>query len=191
MKKVTLLGDSIRQIGYGYKVPELLGEDYEVFQPEENCRFVKYTLRMLFDYKAQIEGSDVIHWNNGLWDVACLFDDGEPFTNEQEFVENMLLVAKELKKLGKRVIFATITPVHNEYVYNKNATIQRYNEVIVPKLQEMGIEINDLYSTVMQDLYKYIGQDQIHLSPEGIEICAKQVADMIKKEEANDGNTSL
>ena len=181
MKKVTLLGDSIRQIGYGYKVPELLGEEYEVFQPEENCRFVKYTLRMLFDYKAQIEGSDVIHWNNGLWDIACLFDDGEPFTNEQEFVDNMLRVAKELKKLGKRVIFATMTPVHNEYVYNKNTTIQRYNEVIVPKLQELGIEINDLHATVMQDLYKYIGADQIHLSPEGVEVCAKQIADMIKQ----------
>lgn len=182
MKKVTLLGDSIRQIGYGTRVPELLGEDYEVFQPEENCRFVKYTLRMLFDYRAQIEGSDVIHWNNGLWDITTgLFDDGEPFTSEQEYVENMLRVAKELKKLGKRIIFATITPVHNEYVYNKNSVIQRYNELIVPKLQEMGIEINDLHATVMQDLYKYIGQDQIHLSPEGIEICAKQVADIIRK----------
>ena len=182
MKKVTLLGDSIRQIGYGTRVPELLGEDYEVFQPEENCRFVKYTLRMLFDYRAQIEGSDVIHWNNGLWDITTgLFDDGEPFTSEQEYVENMLRVAKELKKLGKRIIFATITPVHNEYVYNKNSVIQRYNELIVPKLQEMGIEINDLHATVMQDLYKYIGQDQIHLSSEGIEICAKQVADMIRK----------
>lgn len=182
MKKVTLLGDSIRQIGYGTRVPELLGEDYEVFQPEENCRFVKYTLRMLFDYRAQIEGSDVIHWNNGLWDITTgLFDDGEPFTSEQEYVENMLRVAKELKKLGRRIIFATITPVHNEYVYNKNSVIQRYNELIVPKLQEMGIEINDLHATVMQDLYKYIGQDQIHLSPEGIEICAKQVADIIRK----------
>jgi hypothetical protein len=182
MKKVTLLGDSIRQIGYGTRVPELLGEDYEVFQPEENCRFVKYTLRMLFDYRAQIEGSDVIHWNNGLWDIVTgLFDDGEPFTSEQEYVENMLRVAKELKKLGKRIIFATITPVHNEYVYNKNSVIQRYNELIVPKLQEMGIEINDLHATVMQDLYKYIGQDQLHLSPEGIEICAKQVADIIRK----------
>ena len=182
MKKVTLLGDSIRQIGYGTRVPELLGEDYEVLQPEENCRFVKYTLRMLFDYRAQIEGSDVIHWNNGLWDITTgLFDDGEPFTSEQEYVENMLRVAKELKKLGKRIIFATITPVHNEYVYNKNSVIQRYNELIVPKLQEMGIEINDLHATVMQDLYKYIGQDQLHLSPEGIEICAKQVADIIRK----------
>ena len=49
MKKVALLGDSIRLIGYGTKVPELLGKEYEVFQPAENCRFVKYTLRGVFD----------------------------------------------------------------------------------------------------------------------------------------------
>ena len=181
MKKVTLLGDSIRLIGYGTKVPELLGEGYEVFQPEDNCRFVKYTLRMLFDFKDQIMGSDVIHWNCGLWDVTSgLFDDGEPFTCEEEYVENMLRVARLLKKMGKRIIFATTTPVHNEYPYNKNEVIKRYNEVIVPKLMEMGIEINDLYTTVMQDLYKYVGADQIHLSEAGVEVCSKQVADIIK-----------
>ena len=183
MKKVTLLGDSIRQIGYGTKVPELLGAEYEVFQPEDNCRFVKYTLRMLFDFKAQIAGSDVIHWNNGLWDIPTgLLDDGEPFTSEEEYVENMLRVAKELKKLGKRVIFATTTPVHNEHPYNDNAVIARYNALIVPKLQEIGVEINDLHATVMQDLYKYIGEDQIHLSAEGIEVCAQQVVKAIKGE---------
>ena len=183
MKKVTLLGDSIRQIGYGTKVPEMLGEEYEVFQPEDNCRFVKYTLRMLFDFKAQIQGSDVIHWNNGLWDIPTgLFDDGEPFTSEEEYVENMLRVAKELKKLGKRVIFATTTPVHNEFPYNDNNVIKRYNDLIVPKLQALGIEINDLHSLVYQDLYKYIGADQIHLSEEGIALCAAQVVKMIKGE---------
>ena len=182
MKKVTLLGDSIRLIGYGTKVPELLGEEYEVFQPAENCRFAKYTLRMLFDYKAQIEGSDVIHWNNGLWDIPTgLFDDGEPFTSEQEYIENMLRVARELKKMGKRVIFATTTPVHEENIHNENSVIKRYNDLIVPKLQEMGIEINDLYGAVMQDLYKYVCEDQIHLSPEGVELCAKQVADIIRQ----------
>ena len=181
MKKVTLLGDSIRQIGYGTKVPELLGEEYEVFQPEDNCRYVKYTLRMLFDFKAQIEGSDIIHWNNGLWDTCTnLYDDGKPFSNEEEYVENMLRVAKELKKLGKRVIFATTTPVHYEFPYNDNNIIKRYNDLIVPKLQEIGIEINDLHTTVMQDLYKYIGVDQIHLSEEGIAVCAEQVVKAIK-----------
>ncbi|MBE7079157.1 MAG: hypothetical protein E7380_04805 [Clostridiales bacterium] len=183
MKKVTLLGDSIRLIGYGTRVPQMLGDEYEVFQPEDNCRFVKYTLRMLFDFKAQIEGSDVIHWNNGLWDISTrLFEDGKPFTSEEEYVENMLRVAELLKKMGKRVIFATTTPVHNEHPYNDNAVIERYNALIVPKLKELGIEINDLHTTVMQDLYKYIGEDQIHLSEEGMEVCARQVVKAIKGE---------
>lgn len=39
MIKVALLGDSIREIGYGTVVPQMLGDDYEVFQPAENCRF--------------------------------------------------------------------------------------------------------------------------------------------------------
>lgn len=183
MKKVTLLGDSIRLLGYGAKVAEMLGDEYEVFQPEDNCRFVKYTLRMLFDFKAQIEGSDVIHWNNGLWDISTrLFEDGKPFTSEEEYVENMLRVAELLKKMGKRVIFATTTPVHNEHPYNDNAVIERYNALIVPKLQAIGIEINDLHATVSQDLYRYIGEDQIHLSEEGIALCAKQVVKAIKGE---------
>lgn len=183
MKKVTLLGDSIRLIGYGAKVAEMLKGEYEVFQPEENCRFVKYTLRMLFDYREQIGGSDVIHWNNGHWDIVSgLFDDGKPFSSEEEYVENMLRVATQLKKLGKRVIFATTTPVHKEHPYNDNAVIDRYNELIVPKLQEMGIEINDLGAVVRQDVYKYICDDHIHLSAEGIEVCAKKVVEAIKNE---------
>ena len=181
MKKVTLLGDSIRQIGYGNRVAELLGDDYEVFQPDDNCRFVKYTLRLLFDFREQIKDSDVIHWNNGLWDISTrLFDDGLAFTSEEEYVENILRVARELKKLGKRVVFATTTPVHEEHPYNDNAVIRRYNELVVPKLLDMGIEINDLYTAVSQDIYKYICEDQIHLSKEGIDLCSKMVIDAIK-----------
>lgn len=177
------MGDSIRQIGYGTKVPEMLGEEYEVFQPEDNCRFVKYTLRLIFDFKKNIEGSDVIHWNNGLWDIPTgLYDDGEPFTSEEEYVVNMLRVAKELKKLGKRVIFATTTPVHYEHPYNNNNVIKRYNDLIVPKLQELGVEINDLNALVSQDIYKYICDDQMHLSKAGIEVCSKQVVKAIKGE---------
>ena len=77
MKKVVLLGDSIRLIGYGPKIPELLGSDYQVWQSEDNCRFVKYTLRCLFDWREDIKDADIIHWNNGLWDTSTgLFDDG-------------------------------------------------------------------------------------------------------------------
>ena len=45
MTNITLLGDSIRQIGYGLKVPQLLGESFHVFQPNDNCRFTYYMRR--------------------------------------------------------------------------------------------------------------------------------------------------
>ena len=69
MIKVTLLGDSIRMIGYGLEVPSLLGENFEVYQPNDNCRFAKYTLRGLFDWESDMMGSKIVHWNNGLWDI--------------------------------------------------------------------------------------------------------------------------
>ena len=181
MKKVVLLGDSIRLWGYGTKVPQLLGDEYEVWQPEDNCRFVKYTLRGLFDWQEGIKGADVIHWNNGLWDCTEIFDDGL-FTSEEEYIENMLRVATLLKKITPNVIFATTTPVWDEFEWTHNDKIQRFNEIIVPKLQEIGVEINDLHSLVSQDVHKYIKEcDMIHLSQEGIDLCAQAVVDKIKK----------
>lgn len=183
MKKVVLLGDSIRLVGYGPRVPELLGSDYEVYQPDENCRFVKYTLRGLFEWRENITGADIIHWNNGLWDTTNLFSDGKPFTSEEEYIDNMLRVAKELKMIAPRVIFATTTPVRPDYEYNDNAVILRYNTVIVPKLRAMGLEINDLYSLVEPNIDGYIREsDKIHLSEEGARICSEQVVKAIKGE---------
>lgn len=181
MKKVVLLGDSIRLWGYGTKVPELLGEEYEVWQPEDNCRFVKYTLRGLFDWGDGIKGADIIHWNNGLWDCTEIFDDGL-FTSEEEYVENMLRVAKLLKKITPNVIFATTTPVWDEFEWTHNDKIQRFNEIIVPKLQEIGVKINDLNALVSQDVHKYVKEcDKIHLSEEGILLCANAVVAKIKE----------
>jgi len=88
-----------------------------------------------------------------------------------------------LKKLGKRIIFATTTPCHPLNEYNDNKVIVRYNEILVPKLQEMGIEINDLYSLVNQEILKYIREDdKIHLTDEGIAMCAAQVVKVIRGE---------
>ena len=58
MKKLVLLGDSIRE-NYGMRVKELMEGEYEVWQPDENCRFAAYTLRLIFDYQEQIKGADV------------------------------------------------------------------------------------------------------------------------------------
>lgn len=181
MTKVTLLGDSIRQIGYGTVVPGLLGTDFEVYQPDDNCRFAKYTLRGLFDWAGAMQGSRIVHWNNGLWDICNLFEDGT-FTSEEEYIANMQRIADILLSRYEKVIFATTTPVTQQNLYNKNADIERYNNLIVPILQEKGIIINDLYSLVAGDIDCYIRKDDnIHLTEEGIAVCAAQVADVIRK----------
>ncbi len=179
MIKVTLLGDSIRMIGYGTKVPELLGEDFEVFQPEVNCKFAKFTLRGLFDWEQPMAGSRIVHWNNGLWDICNLFGDGL-FSTEDEYVQNMLRIADLLLQKYDKVIFATTTPVASENQYNSNADIERYNALIVPLLQAKGVIINDLHKLVSADIDRYICEDHIHLSPEGIKVCSEQVAGIIR-----------
>lgn len=178
MIKVTLLGDSIRLIGYGTKVPELLGENFEVFQPSINCKFAKFTLRGLFDWDADMAGTRIVHWNNGLWDICDLFGDG-PFSSETEYVETMSRIADLLLKKYDKVIFATTTPVSPQNPYNSNALAERYNAALVPVLQQKGVIINDLYPLVAADIDAYICEDHIHLSPKGIEVCARQVADAI------------
>lgn len=183
MKKIVLLGDSIRAIGYGTKVPSLLGEDYSVWQPNDNCRFAQYTLRMLFDRKNDIEDSDIIHWNNGLWDACDLFDDGS-FTPIEVYAETMLRIAGILQKYAKKVIFATTTPVNPANKHDHNEVIAKYNEYLVPKLREMGVLINDLHSVVYPNIDEYICEDHLHLSPAGIDACSEAVVKAIKSAEA-------
>ena len=180
MKKVVLLGDSIRLIGYGKRVAELLGEDYTVWQSDDNARFAAYTLRMLYDCKAQIEGADVIHWNNGLWDVCDLFGDGA-FTPIDAYCDTMVRIARILKTYGKTVIFATTTPTHLAMWGHDSARLNAYNEAVTTALRAEGIIINDLHATIAADIDKYICSDYLHLSEEGIEVAAKQVADVIRQ----------
>ncbi|MBR2916317.1 MAG: hypothetical protein IKC07_01780 [Clostridia bacterium] len=180
MIKVTLLGDSIRG-AYGAKVSDLLGDNFEVYQPNENCRFSKYTLRGLFAWQNEMSGSRIVHWNNGLWDICNLFGDGE-FTSKTEYVENMLRIADILLARYDKVIFATTTPVTEKNPYDSNVSIKKYNDLIVPLLEEKGVIINDLHSLIAKDIDKYISkEDNIHLTEEGTRVCAKQVADIIKK----------
>lgn len=180
MKKVVLLGDSIRLIGYGHRVAELLGEEYTVWQPDDNCRFASYTLRMAFEWKAQMQGADVIHWNNGLWDVCDLFGDGA-FTPIDAYCDLMVRIARVLKTYGKTVIFATTTPTHPDMWGHDRTRLNSYNAAVTAALRAEGIIINDLHATIAADIDQYIASDYLHLSEEGIEVAAKQVAECIKQ----------
>ena len=180
MKRAALLGDSIRLIGYGKRCAELLSDEYDTFLPEENGMFAKYTLRMaLFEWKPKLDGCDVIHWNNGLWDV-CDLGDG-PFTDINEYVACLLRIQKVLSNYTKHIIFATTTPPSPKMWGHDQARLIEYNKAASEALSARGVVINDLFSAVSADIENNICEDLLHLSPKGIELCAKQTADIIRK----------
>ena len=182
MRKAALLGDSIRLFGYGQIVPKLLKGKATVFQPKENCKFAKNLMRFIFDLKEDLKDCDVIHFNCGLWDVADIVGDGKLFSTDEEYLGNVLRIAAALKRITPHVIFATTTPVHPEYPYNKNSDIDRFNELVVPRLEEIGVRINDLNALVKQDIEGNICDDKIHLTDLGAKRCAAQVVKMIESE---------
>lgn len=182
MKKIILLGDSIRLIGYGKSVSEILTADHncEVWQPDDNCRFAAYTLRMCFDYQAQMKGAHIIHFNCGLWDLCDLFGDGA-FTPMNDYVCLVVRIARVLKTYAPTVIFATTTPPSPKMWGHDVERIKAYNAAVVEALTAEGVYINDLFTIVYEDIDGMICDDLIHLSPKGIETCAKQVVDAITK----------
>ena len=104
---ILLLGDSIR-MGYCGFVREAMKEKADIFWPEDNCMFAHYTLRFLYEWRhivpdpAQI---DVVHWNNGLWDVQRSTD-GCPLMPLDDYLRTMSLIADLLLHLyGERLFW--------------------------------------------------------------------------------------
>lgn len=180
MIKVGLLGDSIR-LGYGKKVPEILGDQYKVMQGEENGRTCFKTLRdVLYDYKDWLKECDVIHWNNGLWDINDLGDG--PFTPIEDYCKWMVRIARALKSYTPNVIFATSTPTRPPYFWMfSNDVIEKYNKAVCEVLVKEGVVINDLYTPLFNNMEQYINDDDFHhLTEEGEMFCGNLVANAVK-----------
>ena len=115
MKKIVLLGDSIRR-GYDSYTKMAFKDVAEVYYPEDNCRFAAYTLRHLPDWKNNFgcgDDVDCVHWNAGLWDCLVLASDGEhvtPIDIYKYYIERVCVAIEKLFPSAK-VIFATSTPV--------------------------------------------------------------------------------
>lgn len=189
MKNVLLLGDSIKGF-YKPRVEELLGGDYKIWTPSENCRFAKYTLNSLRHYFAAMKEEDffpdIIHWNIGLWDLNHLYNTGKPFTECEEYIRDMRNILTQLKKTGAKIILATTTPTRKEREnappgQHFNSEIKHYNDRLVEAIGNDVDAINDLYSVVEKNIEKYICDDYLHPTADGIEVLARQVADSINK----------
>ena len=111
MKKVLLLGDSIR-MGYDDYVKELLEGKCEVYyDAADNSRFAPYTLWQLIQMYNQYGPFDLVHWNNGYWDMSFDKTTHEPLIPVEEYAHYLRRIARILKNKGAKVVFAFTTPI--------------------------------------------------------------------------------
>ena len=179
MKKVLLLGDSIR-LSYQPLVKEKLEGIAEVVGPEDNGKFAKYTLWYLKIWMDQLGKPDIIHWNNGLWDVYYHNEDTGIFTPLEEYLTELKRILNELQKTGAKIIWATTTPVTSKHGFCRNKDIDIYNEAALELMLSRNIEINNLNLLLRNSIELYICEDNIHLSAAGKEICTDAVTKAIK-----------
>lgn len=186
MKKILLLGDSIR-MGYCKYVRAALAGECEVVFPEENCRFAEYFLRYLHEWNNQLckeQAPDVVHWNAGLWDVLELFDEGclTPPEVYGIFIEKICVRMKKLFPNAK-IIFATNTPIieakYGKNFMRHNANIEQYNAIAVEIVRRYGFEVNDLYAKT-KDIGEEYHSDATHFNnPLGAEYMTNLVLPVV------------
>jgi hypothetical protein len=183
MKKLFLLGDSIR-LGYEPLVREKLVNRMEVFSPEGvNCQFAQFTLCHLHEWGEKTgcaDEIDLVHWNNGLWDVLHRLGD--------ECLTSIDIYAIMLKRIYKRigiifprakVIYALTTPViesrfEGPNFFRRNNEIREYNAIASRIMGELNVDVNDLYSLASgfpEDFYA----DTTHFTEKGYDLLAEAV----------------
>ncbi len=200
MKNIYLIGDSIRfgsrggkgSPGYGIYIKQMLNDVANMYAPNENCRFAQYTLREICNWASQVDAEkiDVVHWNNGLWDVMRLHGD-EPLTPVDMYINMLERIYRKIRLFfpNAKIIFALSTSVieknaPNGYVrYNRE--IEQYNEAAKNLMESLGVAVNDLYS-ITQSFDESYYADWVHPNEKGARILADAVIKSIEKEMRNE-----
>lgn len=120
---------------------------------------------------------DIIHFNNGLhgWDYT-----------EDEFKKNFPDLLKLISRYTPKtnLIWATITPVRtgndNKELAPLTERIKIRNKIALQYINKAGIQVNDLWETVIDHPEYYTGGDGTHPVAEGYKALANQVTLKIK-----------
>jgi lysophospholipase L1-like esterase len=180
MSRLLLLGDSIR-LSYQDAVRKLAGKRATVVGPAENCRHAAFTLDNLDRWLGELGDPQVVHWNNGLHDIAH-----DPRRSPHQFpldayTTNLRRILARLRRTGAEIVWATTTPVHPDSPFREddcswdNEEIVWYNATARELMESDDVKVNDLHALVAADPDRLLADDQIHLSPEGVGKCAEAV----------------
>jgi acyl-CoA thioesterase-1 len=178
LPRVLLIGDSI-SIGYTLPARKALAGKANVHRAPTNCGPTTRGLEGIDEWLGDGRW-DVIHFNWGLHDLKKI--EGKHQVPIDEYEKNLGKLVERLKKTGATLIWCSTTPVPEGCTPPRtNEDTIAYNAVAKKIMDEEGIAIDDLYAFALPKLEKIQRPANVHFSPEGSEVLAKQVAATILK----------
>lgn len=179
LPRVLLIGDSI-SIGYTLDVRKLL-------EGKANVHRIRTNGGPTINGTAQIDSWlaggkwDVIHFNWGLHDIKT--DTGKHQVAIDQYEKNLRELVKKMKATGATLIWCSTTPVPSGDLKppRSDADVMAYNAVAKKIMDENGIAIDDLYSFALPQLKEIQQPVNVHFTPAGSAVLAKQVAKSIEE----------
>lgn len=188
LPRVLLIGDSI-SIGYTVAVREELKGQANVHRPLTNCGPTINGIQQIDSWLGDKKW-DVIHFNWGLHDLKYMGPEGSNLADPKdaashqqvplaEYEKHLQTLVARMQKTGAKLIWCSTTPVPEGSAGRVVGDAARYNEVAAKVMQEHGVAIDDLYAFAEPQLAEIQLKANVHFSPEGSKILAKQVAKSI------------
>lgn len=185
LPRVLLLGDSI-SIGYTLAVREELKGKANVHRPATNCGPTTNGIKNIDAWLGDSKW-DVIHFNFGLHDLKYVDatgknvepNKGKPQVSHDDYAKNLETIVARLKKTGAKLIFCTTTPVPEGSQARIKGDELQYNKIATNIMKNNEVAIDDLYDFALPKLKEIQLPANVHFSPEGSKVLAKQVAKSI------------
>ena len=183
-KRILLLGDSIR-MSYQSRVVAKLAGSVDVWGPPDNGRFALYTLSRLDTWLAEKGPPDIVHWNNGLWDLGECALRCPAQIPVADYVGNVRHILTRLRQTDAALIWRTTTPVAPDFDWQGDwsfapADVVRYNVAASALMSEQEVPEHDLHAVIERDLSAYLADDGVHLTAQGQDVAAESVVAAVR-----------
>lgn len=192
--KLLIIGDSI-SMGYTTYLQKDLCAFYDVQhvghtentnEDIENAQGTTHTLANVDRWLAQagpLTSSDVITWNNGLWNARDPATDPQAPGNATDlttYQTELEQIALRLKATGARVIFFTTTDIPtagSTFIAGRDLD---ENTTAGTVMDAASIEHYDLNALARSNPKLHLSNDPIHFNTQGYSLFGEYIADMVR-----------
>ena len=189
LPSVLIIGDSI-SIGYTPIVRAELASRANVLHNRGNAQGTTFGLANLEDWLSEVEWA-LIHFNFGLHDLKRVTEAGtsnnsndpnDPYQADlATYTANLQKIVARLEETSAKLIFATTTPFPaGVKPFRLPEDASNYNKAALKIMKAKGIEVNDLYALVVDDLETLQKPVNVHFHKEGSELMGEEVASKIE-----------